>query len=965
MTGNPSKPTNPPVDVQQFGQSIWYDNISRDLIESGELQALIIESGVVGITSNPTIFEKAIGHGTAYDAAIRKMVDRPAAEIYDALSIADIRRAADLLHPIFHQTKGLDGYVSLEVSPLIASDTDKTLSEAQRLFDTVQRANVMIKIPGTTAGLPAIEKALYAGININVTLLFSVANYTEVAECYIRALERRLDEKLPIDHIASVASFFVSRIDAMVDKQLENNIRAAQGRDLDRVTLNSELLGKAAIANAKAAYKRFKELFYGERFARLRKAGAQVQRPLWASTGVKNPAYPDTLYVDSLIGAETVNTVPPATLAAFKDHGTAAPTLLKDMAVALSTLDRLAEAGIDLALVTKNLQDDGVEQFADSFRKLLSGVEGKVAQLKSGVMERQALILGPYQPDVEATVATLDSTRAVKRIWDQDTTFWKPESDLEATRSIATRLGWLNVLGDGRIDRKKLAGLQVEARARAWQHVVLLGMGGSSLAPEVLARVFGSSTGYPQLLILDSTDPDAIAAIERTIDLERTLFVVSSKSGNTLETLSMQHYFYPKYASNPGTHFIAITDPGSQLESSAKELHFAHIFVNPANIGGRYAALSYVGLVPAALIGVDLDKLFVAAEEMEQANAANITALHHPGVWLGAIIGVIGAKGRDKLTLLSGPELASFGDWAEQLIAESTGKEGRGIVPVVGATVGNPHDYDDDRLFVYLALDDSPNNPDEAVRALQEAGHPVVTFHLRDKYDIVGEFFRWEFALAVAGQLLGINPFDEPNVTKSKNNTSRLLKAFHDDGHLPEETPVLTEDGVSLYVDDATARLLAELSVQRGYSSSALIGRIAAFLGLARSGEYISLMAYINQTPEYVTELDTLQRRLRHVFKRAVTLGFGPRFLHSTGQLHKGGPNSGVFVQITVDDQADLRIPGAHYGFSTLKQAQAAGDLQALRELGRRVIRLHVAGDVVAGLRKLEDAAAAVEAKQK
>ncbi len=956
---------NPPVDVQQYGQSIWYDNISRDLIESGELQKLLAESGVVGMTSNPTIFEKAIGHGTAYDAAIRTMVDLPAAEIYDVLSITDIRRAADLLHPIFQRTEGRDGYISLEVSPLIASDTHKTLNEAQRLFDAVQRANVMIKIPGTQAGLPAIEEALYAGININITLLFSVANYTQVAECYIRALERRLDEGLPVDHIASVASFFVSRIDAAVDKQLENNIRAAQGRNLDRVTLNNELLGKAAIANAKAAYTRFKELFYGDRFGRLRKANAQVQRPLWASTGTKNPAYPDTLYVDSLIGPDTVNTVPPVTLGAFKDHGTAAPTLDRELGSALTVLDKLSEAGIDLALVTRHLQDDGVEQFADSFRKLLSGVEGKVAQLKSGVMERQTLILGPYQPDVAAAVANLDAIYAVKRVWDHDTTFWKPESDVEATRNISARLGWLHLTSDGRIDRQRLAALQNEAWTKGWQHVVVLGMGGSSLAPEILAQTFGSAAGYPQLMVVDSTDPEAILTVERTVDLEKTLFIESSKTGLTLETLAMQRYFYPKYASNPGAHFIAITDPGSQLESTATDLRFAHIFLNPADIGGRYGALSYVGLVPAALIGIDLAKLFAAAEDMAQANAANVAALHHPGIWLGAIMGVIGLKGRDKVTILTGPELASFGAWTEQLIAESTGKEGRGLVPVAGATVGNPHDYGDDRLIVYLPLDGSPNNPDEAVRALQETGHPVVTLRLRDKYDIAGEFFRWAFATAIAGQLLGVNPFDEPNVTESKNNTNRLLKAFDDDGRLPDETPTLTEDGVSLYVDEATARLLAELSAQRDYSASPLIGRIAAFLGLARSGEYIGLMAYLNRNQTYSSELDMLQRRLRHVFRRPVTLGFGPRFLHSTGQLHKGGPNNGVFVQITVADKADPHIPGVHYGFSTFKQAQAAGDLQSLREHGRRVIRLHLNGDVVAGLRKLEDAAAAVEAKQK
>lgn len=377
-------PGNPPVDVQKFGQSIWYDNISRELIHSGDLQALIDHSGVVGITSNPTIFEKAIGAGSTYDAQIRGLLDHEASQIYDLLSIQDIGEACDLLLPVFERTNGVDGYVSLEVSPLWANDTATTLSEAKRLNAAVSRPNLMIKIPGTPAGLPAVEEAIYEGINVNITLLFSVANYIQVADAYLRGLERRAADGKPIDKIASVASFFLSRIDTMVDKQLENNIREAQGRDVPRVTANSELLGKAAIANAKVAYRHFKEMFHDGRFGKLKAAGAHPQRPLWASTGTKNPAYPDTLYLDALIGEDTVNTVPPATLAAFKDHGTAAPTLDHGLDDAQIVLDKLAEVGVNLDLITQQLQEDGVESFADSFQKLIAGVEGKVKLLQNG-----------------------------------------------------------------------------------------------------------------------------------------------------------------------------------------------------------------------------------------------------------------------------------------------------------------------------------------------------------------------------------------------------------------------------------------------------------------------------------------------------------------------------------------------------------------------------------------------------
>jgi len=367
---------NPTVEVQKYGQSLWYDNLSREMIQTGELQTLINEFGIMGMTSNPTIFEKAIGEGKYYDDWIQESMDLEVNEVFDQLAIDDIRQAADILRPVYDRTKGGDGFVSLEVSPLLANDTESTLSEAKRLFKAVDRPNVMIKIPGTAAGLPAIEEALFSGVNINITLLFSVQNYLEVVERFLNAMERRLDAGLDVKNIVSVASFFLSRIDTIVDKHLENNIRSAQGRDLDRVTANNQLLGKAAIANAKIAYKHFKEIFYGERFARLRQAGVRVQRPLWASTGTKNPAYPHTMYIDTLIGKDTVNTVPKATLVAFKDHGKVAPTLDDGLDEAQEILDKLTEVGIDLDRITRQLQEDGVEAFNESFKKLIARIEG-------------------------------------------------------------------------------------------------------------------------------------------------------------------------------------------------------------------------------------------------------------------------------------------------------------------------------------------------------------------------------------------------------------------------------------------------------------------------------------------------------------------------------------------------------------------------------------------------------------
>ncbi len=954
---------NPTIEVQKYGQSLWYDNLSREMIQSGELRMLIDQYGIVGMTSNPTIFEKALGEGNAYDDFISESDELNPHEIFDRLAIDDVRSAADMLRPIFDRTSGYDGYISLEVSPLLANDTKTTLSEAQRLFKAVDRPNIMIKIPGTQAGLPAIEEALFAGININITLLFSVKNYIEVAERYIRALERRLDAGLDVKHLASVASFFLSRIDTAVDKQLESNIQVAQGRDISRVSANNQLLGKAAVANAKVAYKHFKEIFYGDRFARLRDAGARVQRPLWASTGTKNPAYPDTKYVDGLIGKDTVNTVPKATLMAFHDHGKAAPTLEEGIDEAQDTLDKLAEVGIELERITDQLQEDGVEAFVDSFRKLIERIEGKRALLMGGFMQRQQVRLGVYKQPVEAEIKRLRDQKSITRTWNHDATLWKEDTDHQ--KVIHNRLGWLTVSNDGRVDRKRLQALREESKQLGWKHVVLLGMGGSSLAPELLWKTFGPQEGYPTLIVLDSTDPEAILSTEKTIDLAKTVFVVASKSGTTLETLSMQRYFYAKYDTNPGDHFIAITDPGSKLEGWAQELKFRHIFLNPDDIGGRYSALSYFGLVPSALIGLQFERIQDTGTEMQLACGAHVTGNNHPGIWLGTVMGLLATQGRDKLTLITSPEIASFGDWAEQLIAESTGKEGKGIIPITGATIGMPHDYMDDRVFVYLRLDESRGNPDDQVRMLQEAGHPLVTLEIRDKFDVGAEFFRWEFATAVAGIILKIDPFDEPNVTESKNNTNRLLDIFEKDGKLPEEAPVLTEDNVSLYADERTAKLLKQLCEEYKFGSSDLAGLLAAFLSMARTGDYFALMAYVQQTQDHIDSLELIRRKLRHTFRLAVTLGFGPRFLHSTGQLHKGGPNNGLFIQITVADRSNPPIPQAPYGFSTLKQAQAAGDLQSLQGKERRAVRLHLNGDIDKGLRKVVEAIQAAAEKRR
>jgi transaldolase/glucose-6-phosphate isomerase len=948
--------SNSAFQVQDFGQSIWLDYINRKELDNGTFQKRLDEQGVVGVTSNPSIFQQVIGETDTYDEAIHQLLEHDANGVYETLAIRDIQTAADMMRPIYERTNKRDGYVSLEVSPLIAEDTEKTISEAKRLFALVDRPNLMIKIPATPAGIPAIQEAIYHGINVNVTLIFSVKNYEEVASAYITGLERRHAEGKNVDGIASVASFFLSRIDSAVDKILENNIRAAQvTSDTPRIAANRVLLGQAAIANAKLAYQAFQAIFYGSRFSALKGAGAMVQRPLWASTGTKNPAYSDVMYVDMLIGKDTVNTVPPKTLAAFVDHGTASDSIGKNLGENLppeTVFIKLSEIGVDMNLITQRLQDDGVDLFTESFEKLMEQVASKLIIIKTGIMspERYLTALGIYADEVNKTIADLDKQYVNGRIWGKDGTVWKDHGPTIV--KIQNRLGWLDVGKTIDIDRLKT--LQSNTQNANISHVVLLGMGGSSLAPEVLYKTFGRQDGFPELVVLDSTNPERIQDVQNSIQLATSVFLVASKSGGTVETLSFYKYFYELTGKN-AQQFIAITDPGSELAHDAQAKGFRDIFLNPEDIGGRYSALSYFGLVPAAMMGIDLDRLWGSAMQMISASGEKIPGAQHPGVALGAVIGSLGKQGRDKVTLICSPSIASYGDWAEQLVAESIGKEGRGVVPVVGATVGKPHDYSSDRVFIYLRVDgDSElDELDNGVKSLREAGHPRVTLRLPDVYALAGEFFRWEFATAVTGHIYSVNPFDEPNVTEAKDATKNLLKQYQATGALPEMRPFMAGEHSRLYADDTTLNPLRELCTHHGFNINSRTELLAAQIIGSQAGDYFAILAYLNPTPETDQMLRDVQRRLRHASKRAVTVGYGPRYLHSTGQLHKGGPNTGIFFQLTTSSAVDMPIPDAPYSFATLFQAQAEGDLQTLQNHKCRAIRLHIEGDLTAGFEKL------------
>jgi len=713
------------------GQSVWLDYLRRGMLASGELQRMI-DDGLRGMTSNPTIFEHAIGGSTDYDEALARVasVSRTDREVFESLAVEDVRSAADLFRPVYDGSQGADGFVSLEVSPTLARDTAGTIAEARRLWAAVDRPNVMIKVPGTRDGWPAIERLLTDGININITLLFSLEHYREVAEAYLRALEARRKAGQPIDRVASVASFFVSRVDTEVDRRLDATPAAPR-----------DLRGRVAIANAQLAYAWFRALLDGPRWRPLAAGGgAKPQRLLWASTGTKDPAYSDVLYVDSLIGADTINTVPPQTLQLFEDHGTVRRTLPGDATEARRVMDRLSTV-MAFSDVTEVLEKEGIDKFAHSFETLLGVIATKRKALAASTppLPRHSAEFHAFEQAVALRLAELERTDVPKRIWGHDPTVWKPDP---STPEISDRLGWLNVGEMMAQQVKALSGFADEIR-REFDHVVLCGMGGSSLAPEVLWRTFGHRQGYPALTVLDSTDPRAVAAALADGDATRTLFLVSSKSGTTQETDCLYRHFWDRTGGR-GAQFVAITDPDTPLAALAATRQFRRTFLNPKDIGGRYSALSYFGLVPAALIGVDVSQLLHRAHRMSEACAAFVPAGQNPAVWLGAILGEAALAGRNKATFVLSPGIGSFGLWVEQLIAESTGKEGKGILPVAGEPLGSPDVYGRDRVFVELSL---AGESDDAVqgrlRALNAAGHPVVRLTLEDRYDLGQEFFRW------------------------------------------------------------------------------------------------------------------------------------------------------------------------------------------------------------------------------
>jgi transaldolase / glucose-6-phosphate isomerase len=944
-----AKATNPLKDLLKFGQSVWLDYIRRDLITTGELKRLIQEDGLRGMTSNPAIFEKAIAGSTDYAdilASLKNRSDLDAKARYELIAIRDIQDAADLLRPVYDESKMRDGYISLEVSPYLARDTQGTLEEARRLWKAVDRPNIMIKVPGTGEGTPAFEQLISEGINVNVTLLFSQEVYQKVAEAYVRGLEKFAASGGDVKRVASVASFFISRIDNAIDADIAARLKSAKNPQEEQKL--KSLLGKVAIANGKLAYQRYLNIFSGAQWDKLRAKGGQTQRVLWASTSTKNPAYPDILYVQEMIGPDTVNTIPPATFDAFRDHGQPRETLTEGVDEAKQVMQNLASVGISIDQVTDKLTDDGVRLFEEAFDKLLAAVEKSTQGETTPKISQQSYKL----PDalVKAVTQNVNDWRAagkVRRLWQRDASLWTNSDESQW-------LGWLDIT-EKQIEKKdQLQRLTDELRKENFSDILLLGMGGSSLCPEVLEKTYGHVKSFPQMHVLDSTDPAQVKAFEKKINLEKTLFIVSSKSGTTLEPNIFKQYFFERVkqtvgAEKAGSRFIAVTDPGSKLQKEAEGDKFRHIFNGDPSIGGRYSALSNFGIVPAAVMGLDVTKFLDRAEEMVEACAASVPVEKNPGVMLGIVLGTAAKAGRDKITLVTSPAISDLGAWLEQLIAESTGKLGKGIIPVDREKLAAPETYGNDRIFAYVRSEKSPDaDQDAKLAAIEKAGHPVIRIALADIYDLGQEFFRWEIATAVAGSVIGINAFNQPDVEASKVETRKLTSEYEKTGSLRSEKPIFEQSGVKLFTDPKNASALG--------NKSSLTDYLRAHLGRIKTGDYFAVLGYVEMNDEHEATLQHIRHAVRDSKHVATCLGFGPRFLHSTGQAYKGGPNSGVFLQITCDDAVNVPVPGAKYTFGIVKAAQARGDFQVLADRGRRALRVHLGKDVNAGLENLAKA---------
>lgn len=904
---------NNSMRLLESGQSVWLDYIRRGLIKSGIL-AKDIERGIIrGVTSNPSIFRKAITDSQDYENALIPMAlaNVDAEYIFTQLTVEDIRNAADLFRDLYISSQGNDGFVSLEVSPLYAHDPEKTLVQAKSIWKAVNRPNLMIKIPVTKEIFPVITELTAAGINLNLTLLFSPEQYEQAAEAYIAGLRQRIEKGETIDKIRSVASIFVSRVDTKIDSMLAET--GVSSRNLQ---------GKAAIRNAQKIYNRSLMIFNDENFGYIRERGGNAQRVLWASASVKNKLFKQTYYVDALVGENTVNTVPPSTLdALLKSCETKASLPVPEDEIEAFFVS-LQNAGIDIDAVYAQLEDEGIAAFITDYNATLNSIRSRCEGIRK--------TMGQLQDVIEKSFQNFDRDSVMRRIFSKDPTVWT--FNTQSYPEIRNRLGWLDTYKTTESVITDYITLRNELKKEGISQILLIGTGGTSIAPEVISKIFENEADI-KIKVIDSTDSVEIAKVRKEYDPKSTLFIVSSKSGNAVEIRALMNYFFAQtkeiFKDKAGSRFIAITDSGSSLEKTASELGFRHIFHSDSSVGGRFSALTAFGIIPAILMGLDHHIISQKVSEMMKNCSSSLPAHRNEGAALGTFISTAATSGKDKLTIIADPAFSSFGSWLELLIAESTGKEGKGIVPIDLEPELEDKAYANDRFFVYINYD---NTYRDRTQKLQEQGYPVYEIAVDDEYDLFAEFYRWEIAVSVACSILYVNPFDQPDVLDGKICTSAKINEFHENGVLKEPEPIWEDEQAEV----STREELENLSECCNYNEI-----ITRFISKAKSGkDYIAVNAYLSPSDESTVWLQQLRKTILQSTNCATMIGFGPRFLHSTDQLFKGGENNGFFIQVVTDHNDDIIIPKENISFKILERAQELGNFESLTEKGRHVIRI-------------------------
>lgn len=902
--------------------SVWLRGLTRDLVDRGRLGELLAAGAVQGVIADPEILAAALASGKAYTAPLRPLAQAgwPPEQALDALRVDDARAAADLLLPLYERTNGDAGFVSLGLRPASLREPDLALEEARWFWAAVNRPNLLVTIPVAGSTLSILERAVSEGINVHAAGLFSLERYAEVYEAYIRGLEARRVRGDMLEHVAAVASFSLSRLDDHLDRRLTELVLRG-GAIGERA---ESLLGRSGAALAKLAHAQFRAEIAVERFHALAEKGARPQRLIWSLASAGNVGPGGAARLAGLSGAETIFSLPVEALPLGGVPSGFEGGIERDLSAARGTLEALETLGVSLSAVSDFLENERLARLSSAFDTMDETVRGTHKSL------RQELAgLAPAVPEV---VARLDAEAVSRRLWRGDPALWagpdrKPDE-------VSDRLGWLNLPQASEVAVRDLQDFALELRRSGYRHAVLLGMGGSALAPDVFRRILDRGQGL-SLHVLDSTDPAAVLEVTRAVPPIEALYIVASKSGSTIEPLSLFEHFWAEAGEQLGgdapSHFVAVTDPGTSLEKLARERRFRRVFLAPPDVGGRFSALSIFGLLPAALVGVDLEGLLRGGARMARLCGAKAETGRNPGAFLGALLASAALSGRGNLTLVADPDLLPLADWIEQLVAESSGKDGRGILPIVGEPVGGARSYGRDRFVAYLRREGSL---DVRVETWIRAGTPVAILDCAEGAPGLGaEVFRWEFATAVACHSLGVNAFDQPDVQRAKSRTGDLLKAYARKGSLAPPPTLWEAPGIRLYGD-------RERPAPPSTSNIEALG--TWLLDQIDPGKGIAFLVYLHSEPALQRRLGALRKELRDRLHLATTLGFGPRYLHSTGQIHKGGPDRQVFLVITAGPEVDVPIPGAGYSFGVLERAQALGDLQALLDLGRRAFGIHL-----------------------